>query len=383
MSAPIFNIHDIILVLTLVVCLLLALFQGGLSKQKPLANYMLSGFFVCVGLGALANLLLWNIYLPDGGSFAKHLLVLLLVLATLGKGVLLLLYLLVSIRKDFAFTSTLPWLIPLFVLPILLVVSAGLESEHLRFNPAYNTPESIVYTNILWHFLKFCPLVFATISIFIVLRYKQSLNSYYSEWVTSGPYGLLMMISGFSLCWFWSFGVHILGIYGGVQIADFFGIFDNYLNFLLVNALFFYGLVYAPHLLQTRMTADEEGEKLTSSAGSGDLIQRIQLAMEKDALYLQPNLNIEEFSRHIGANYREISSTINSYFGTHFFDFVNSYRVEKAKLMLLDDANKHLTILDILLAVGFNSKSSFNRFFKRKVGMTAIDYRRQMVASKK
>jgi AraC-like DNA-binding protein len=56
---------------------------------------------------------------------------------------------------------------------------------------------------------------------------------------------------------------------------------------------------------------------------------------------------------------------------------VNEYRVNKAKTMLLDPACTEMTILDILLESGFNSKSAFHRFFKRYTGMSAAEFRKQ------
>ncbi|MNR66287.1 DNA-binding transcriptional activator FeaR [compost metagenome] len=60
----------------------------------------------------------------------------------------------------------------------------------------------------------------------------------------------------------------------------------------------------------------------------------------------------------------------------HFFDFVNEYRIEKAKEILKDPLQKELTILEILYKVGFNSKSSFSSSFKKYTGKTPTDFRK-------
>ena len=66
---------------------------------------------------------------------------------------------------------------------------------------------------------------------------------------------------------------------------------------------------------------------------------------------------------------------INRHFGANFYTFINSYRIEKAKMMLKDPDQKDTTITDIYLAVGFNSKSVFYTFFKKLEGMTPTKYR--------
>lgn len=60
----------------------------------------------------------------------------------------------------------------------------------------------------------------------------------------------------------------------------------------------------------------------------------------------------------------------------HFFDFINEYRIEKAKKILKDPTQKELTILEILYQVGFNSKSSFSTSFKKYTGKTPTEFRK-------
>ncbi|RZA04636.1 MAG: AraC family transcriptional regulator, partial [Moraxellaceae bacterium] len=93
-------------------------------------------------------------------------------------------------------------------------------------------------------------------------------------------------------------------------------------------------------------------------------------------LYLNQSINIEDFSKEIGAPYREVSNIINKNFNTNFFEFINNLRVEEAKRMLSDRAYDKLSILDILHESGFNSKSAFQRFFKRITGQTPREFRK-------
>jgi AraC-like DNA-binding protein len=175
--------------------------------------------------------------------------------------------------------------------------------------------------------------------------------------------------------------VHVVGQYVESGIADRFGILDNYLTFLLVNALFVYSLYYAHQLIETN---DKPKEKETAVIAqlSPETIEKIRKAMEEEKLYLKHNLTIEEFAKHLDIHYREVSNIINSHFHTNFFEFVNLYRVNRAKQMLLDPQFANTTILDISLESGFNSKSSFHRFFKRYAGMSAADFRKQVEANK-
>ena len=375
MKTPIFNIHDLILVLTLAVCVLLVIFQWLLSKQKIIASRLLAGFFVCVGTSALCNLLLWNDYIGLHSEIAKMALSLGLVTAVVGKCLCLYLYVVAITRANFSLRMK----DALHLLNLLVVVGwvlwGGLDSDRLRFLSSVHTEDSVMLTHYLWHYLKFLPVVYAFAAALEIYRYKQQLKQFYSSLSLQGPYWLLLLTLGFALNWLWSLSVHLIGQAVSFSIADSFGIFDNYITFLLVNALFVYSLLYAHQLLETK-EKPKERELVAPVEISPDAIARIRNAMEKQQLYLKQNLNIEDFARQVGIHFREVSSIINKEFNTNFFEFVNEYRVNRAKQMLLDPQFADMTILDILLESGFNSKSSFHRFFKRYTGMSAAEFRK-------
>ena len=378
MKTPIFNIHDVILVLTLAVCMLLVIFQLLLSKQKEIASRLLTLFFVCVGVNALCNLLLWNNYLHIESAIAKFVIAYGLGLTVVGKSIFLFGYVVAITRENFRFG----WREWVHLINVLVVVGflllGRVDSDQLRFVSATQTTFSIQVTNYFWHYLKLLTVVYAVSAVWTVWHYKQQLKAFYSSLSVEGPQWLMLLTLGFSLNWAWSLLVHIVGQSAGINLADSFGISDNYITFLLVNALFVYSLRYAHQLIETK-NAVQEKQVVVVADYSPDVIERIRQGMEVQHLYLKHTLNIEEFAKQVGIHYREVSAIINKHFDTNFFEFVNSYRVNKAKQMLLDPALADTTILDILLESGFNSKSSFHRFFKRYTGMSAADFRKQKI----
>jgi AraC-like DNA-binding protein len=375
MQTPIFNIHDLILVLTLAVCLLLVIFQLLLSKQKQVASRLLTVFFICVGINALCNLLLWNNYLQIESTVAKFAIAYGLSLTVVGKSLSLCGYVMAITRENFRFG----WRELVHLMNVVVVVGflllGRIDSDQLRFVSTSQTEFTIWVTHYLWHYLKFLTVVYALSAVWAVWHYKQQLKAFYSSLSLEGPQWLMLLTLGFALNWSWSLLVHIVGQSAGINLADSFGIFDNYITFLLVNALFVYSLLYAHQLIETKSTQEKPAVVVIDH--SSDTIERIRQGMEVQHLYLKHTLNIEEFAKQVGVHYREVSAIINKHFDTNFFEFVNSYRVNKAKQMLLDPRFADTTILDILLEAGFNSKSSFHRFFKRYVGMSAADFRKQ------
>jgi AraC-like DNA-binding protein len=97
--------------------------------------------------------------------------------------------------------------------------------------------------------------------------------------------------------------------------------------------------------------------------------------MDKEP-YLDSSLTIQDLAEQLKMPVKDLSTLINLYMDKHFFDFVNEYRIEKAKEILKDPLQKELTILEILYQVGFNSKSSFSTSFKKYTGTTPTDFRK-------
>ena len=72
-----------------------------------------------------------------------------------------------------------------------------------------------------------------------------------------------------------------------------------------------------------------------------------------------------------------LSRILNQHFGKNFFEFINGYRVEEAKRLLRDPDQQTASMLDILAAAGFTSKSTFNSIFKKHLGQTPSQYRQE------
>ncbi len=105
------------------------------------------------------------------------------------------------------------------------------------------------------------------------------------------------------------------------------------------------------------------------------IITRIVEVMSDRKAYLHPQLTLKEFSNLCDLPPRIVSKHINVSQGTSFIDFVNSYRVDDVKKNLVSPDNDHLTLEAIAYDSGFNSKSTFNRIFKKFVGVSPSQFR--------
>lgn len=374
MEAYIFNIHDVVLFMTIIECLMLALFQWALPSSRKLASGMLIVFLLITSIHSASVLLLWNDLVHTLDFFDRQMVPYLLMLATLGKGPALYFYVASLTEQGFRFKRH----HALHLLPVAIVwltmLVMGIDSDSMRWRAAGQSQLSLDVVNRLWDISKVIPLLYGIASVYRVRRYYSTLKEQYSSISHAEPGWLSILTFGFLLSWGFSLFVHVSAQFASEQMSNWLGISENYLVFILINGLFAYSAAYAHRILTTKPIVAKEVplEKLNDNA-----INKVKAGMEEDKLFLEHNLNIEEFSNRIDLPVRDVSSVINKHFGTNFFEFMNSYRVEEAKRLLSDPAMKDLTILDILLQAGFNSKSAFHRFFKRLVGSSPSEYRKE------
>lgn len=91
--------------------------------------------------------------------------------------------------------------------------------------------------------------------------------------------------------------------------------------------------------------------------------------------YLNPELNLDTLAEALKVHPKTLSQTINQIIGINFSEFINSYRIEEAKLLLQNNKDENLTIMEVMYDVGFNSRSVFNTTFKNKTGLTPSQYK--------
>lgn len=379
MQKHIFNIHDVVLFMTVAECILLVIFQAILPVKNRLANRLLSTFLLSIAISSACILVLWNDDVSLFTLFDEYWLPYFLVIAQLLKGPLLLLYV-VSLTED-AFTLLRRHLLHL-IPPAIAVIWLALfqiDSTDLRFRTLGMTEVHRQIANGVWHFIKVMPFFYALAAVNRVRLYRIGLHNQYSNFSPTEPSWLNILSLGFLFTWSFSILVHIIAntiAVASPEISDLFGITENYIIFILINALFINSVVHTHKLLTTKpeVAKDKADEKLTDTA-----IQKVQQGMEIQKLFLKQNLNIDEFSKRINLPVKEVSAVINKHYGTNFFEFMNSYRVEEAKRLLSDSQHADMTVMDVLLHAGFNSKSAFHRFFNRLVGMSPTEFRKQNI----
>jgi AraC-like DNA-binding protein len=106
-----------------------------------------------------------------------------------------------------------------------------------------------------------------------------------------------------------------------------------------------------------------------------EYLSKITDYMSSSRIYLDPELTLKNFADKVGIASHHVSQVINSALNQNFFNFVNSYRIKDAQILLRDPEYKDYNILRIAFEVGFNSKPTFNAVFKNITQQTPSEYR--------
>lgn len=105
-----------------------------------------------------------------------------------------------------------------------------------------------------------------------------------------------------------------------------------------------------------------------------DLKNRLEILMDTKKPYLDSTLSLPLLAEQMGVSVHELSYLINEAYKENFFSFVNRYRIEESKRLLLSAAFERLNILGVAYESGFNSKTTFNTTFKKRMGMSPTEF---------
>jgi AraC-like DNA-binding protein len=115
-----------------------------------------------------------------------------------------------------------------------------------------------------------------------------------------------------------------------------------------------------------------DGRDDNADGADSDTIAAVQALMDDKRAYRDVDLNLNRLARKLGIPTRRISAAINRATGKNVSQYVNEYRIAEA-CGLLAETDKPVT--EIMFEVGFQTKSNFNREFRRVTEMTPLAWR--------
>lgn len=102
---------------------------------------------------------------------------------------------------------------------------------------------------------------------------------------------------------------------------------------------------------------------------------RLESRLDEHKDYLEPDLSLKSLSERLNISPHLLSQVINESMGMNFFDCINDYRLKDVKEALRSNSGKQIS--QIATDSGFNSKSSFYGFFRKRENMTPSTWRKK------
>jgi len=110
-----------------------------------------------------------------------------------------------------------------------------------------------------------------------------------------------------------------------------------------------------------------------------ELGDKLEHAMAIEKVFIDADLKLSGLAKTLNVSPHQLSQFLNDNLDNNFTSYVNSYRIEAACTMLINE-NK-LTLEAVGYEVGFNSKSTFFTAFKKHTGLTPLSYQQQALRS--
>ncbi len=215
-------------------------------------------------------------------------------------------------------------------------------------------------------------------SLFLLRRHSRNINELFSYTEKTNLIWLRYLIYGLGSVYLIAFLLDETYLYIALVV------FINFIGFFGIKQV---GIFTNPKLLQVHTnpvrvseqeTVSEEKPKYAKSGLSNEKAARIYIKlmelMQVEELYTISEITLVDLADRVNVHPNYLSQIINERTNTNFYMFINNLRIEKFIKLINDPKNKKLKLMSLAYDCGFNSKSSFNKYFKNKVGMTPTEY---------
>jgi AraC-like DNA-binding protein len=307
-------------------------------------------------------------------------------------GCLLYLFVQALISEKFVFKTIYIFLfIPFFIEIGLFIVSSRSPQDNLitSYSLTFGGPRASDYA-FFWTLELLYNLGMTIAAVCVLQRYTMKLKDYATD---IGKFSLawLRYFLFLALLFFFLQGVFLLLFIAGISSIAAAFVFLYSLMAVCFYMISYWALsepaVYIPAAIERRTggTQSKSGKyqknplKLKQAES---IASDLKTMMEEEKLYLKNGLKLDDIARRLSTSTNTVSQIINQNLKMNFYDFINHYRVDEAKRLMHDPAQRKLTLLAIAMNAGFNSKSTFNKVFKEHTNTTPSQYYRTRIPQK-
>jgi len=383
MSTVLFNTLDLALLITIYQCVLFAFFLVLIKKGKKQSNVLLALFLLSYAAIPLDTLINFgeafrqfaidfspNVFYVFGSAYWLE-------------AVLLLFYVRSLIYKNFSFKKTdLLYLLP-FILYLIYEANNWYALDintKISFLNGYHIEEEPFHTRFI-NLFRECFRTFCGLLCLLELRhYQQQIKNNFADIEDVDLTWLKILVIGFLIIRVQAIFV-TLGFMTSIDLNfsidySLLGQLSNFMVMFLISFLIFFSLGVSNlfHGIDSSTITNSEKQVVDPAH-----ITALTLYMQEHKPYLNHLLTLDNLAAKTFMPPRQLSQVINRHFEKNFFEYINSYRIEEAKVLLTKPENEKITMLEVMDLAGFNSKATFNTFFKKIVGMTPTQYKKEQM----
>ncbi|PIF46865.1 AraC-like DNA-binding protein [Chryseobacterium sp. 52] len=128
---------------------------------------------------------------------------------------------------------------------------------------------------------------------------------------------------------------------------------------------------------EAALSVEKKYQKSTLSVENiDDIHSRLMRLLDENKPFINPNLTLNELAAMLDVHPNSLSQVINSKEDKNFYELINEKRIEEFLSRISQPESRQYTLLSIAFECGFNSKTSFNRNFKKYTGVTPSGYQK-------
>ncbi|MCT4589384.1 MAG: helix-turn-helix domain-containing protein [Carboxylicivirga sp.] len=243
-----------------------------------------------------------------------------------------------------------------------------------------------VLFNIIGESLQLFEYLFNIAILVFILRllkkHQKSVRSYYSnleqltlKWIKV----IVLIFLGFHVLWITEDLVVIQADWLGEYFAGISSMFTLFMIFWIGHNGFSQHEIFTQKMFaccEEKIPEESEEQSFNDIENNDNqLWVEIRNKIQTKQLFLDPKLNLRGLSEAIGMNEKEVSRLINQQENCNFYQFINRYRVEQFKKLLVSERATQLSFMGLAYEAGFNSKSTFYSAFKAIEGITPKQFK--------
>ena len=277
------------------------------------------------------------------------------------------------------------WLLLLHFLPVILIYiylieffKSSPEEKVFVFQHGGNVPKYASFSSLMLILMSISGVIYVYFTYRLIKQHRKNIVNQFSYQEKINLDWLQYLFLGMGLIWtvIWFRGNDNLIFLSMVIFVIFLGYFGIKQVGIFTNKF--------PDEKESELTDEKVGktkkyEKSSLTEESAEAIHfQLQRAMNQERFYENPELSLNDLANHLNVHPNNLSQVINTHEGKTFFDYINYHRVEAFKIMVKLPQNQKFTLLGLAYDCGFNSKTSFNRNFKKVTGFAPSEYLKQL-----